>query len=193
MAVVSITSEEDLIDTYFIQHLLSKVLLIVVLPDRERHTVAMGHRLHPYFICCADGELARLAEVLRSIARHERPPEPTAPLRNPFEAVMPTNRTGVQHDVRIGTAHEADRRQADEEAMIKNGKKNYEILIVLCCTRIRRIFPVPTPATAMGALPYLLETGNWNSAEIRLYGYCCSKPWCLISTTSGAMSYHAGH
>jgi hypothetical protein len=104
VAVVSITSEEDLIDTYFIQHLLSKVLLIVVLPDRERHTVAMGHRLHPYFICCADGELARLAEVLRSIARHERPPEPTAPLRNPFEAVMPTNRTGVQHDVRIGTA-----------------------------------------------------------------------------------------
>lgn len=104
VVVVSITSEEDLIDTYFIQHLLSKVFLIVLLPDRECHTVAMGHRLHPYFMCCTDDGLARLTEVLKSITRHECPPEPTAPFRNPFEAVMPTNRTGVQHDVLIGAA-----------------------------------------------------------------------------------------
>lgn len=38
VAVVSIASEEDLIDTYFIQHLLSKVFLIVLLPDRTPHS-----------------------------------------------------------------------------------------------------------------------------------------------------------
>ncbi|OPY74077.1 MAG: hypothetical protein A4E63_00880 [Syntrophorhabdus sp. PtaU1.Bin050] len=104
VAVISITSEEDLIDTYFIQHLLSKVFLIVLLPDRERHTVAMGHRLHPYFVCCADDGTPRLAEVLRSIVHDERPPEPTASFRNPFEAVMPINCTGDQSDARICAA-----------------------------------------------------------------------------------------
>ena len=70
VAVVSIATEKDLIDIYFIQHLLSKVLLVLLLPDTECHTIAMGHRLHPYFICSANTYVSELIDALKTIVVH---------------------------------------------------------------------------------------------------------------------------
>lgn len=89
VAVVSIVTEQDLIDIYFIQHLLNKVLLVLLLPDREYHTIAMGHRLHPCFMCCADPEMPDLAEVLKNITQHGSPLTCKTIFKNPFEALTP--------------------------------------------------------------------------------------------------------
>jgi len=42
VAVVPTASEKDLIDLYFAQHLLIKALLVLLLPDTEPYTIAMG-------------------------------------------------------------------------------------------------------------------------------------------------------
>jgi hypothetical protein len=89
IAVVSIASENNLIDIYFIQHLLSKVQLVLLLPDTERHTIAMGHLLHPYFMCSADTEVSELMDVLKTIVVHGTPPKSIEQFRNPFEALIP--------------------------------------------------------------------------------------------------------
>jgi hypothetical protein len=91
IAVVSIASENNLIDIYFIQHLLSKVLLVLLLPDMEYHTIAMGHRLHPCFMCSANTEVFELMDVLKSIVLHGSPPKPIEQFRNPFESIMPNS------------------------------------------------------------------------------------------------------
>ena len=89
IALVSVTTEKDLIDLYFIQHHLRRVVLVLLLPDTERHTIAMSHRLHPYFMCSADTEVSELMDVLKTILAHGTPPQSIEQFRNPFEALMP--------------------------------------------------------------------------------------------------------
>jgi hypothetical protein len=91
VAVVSVATEKDLIDIYFIQYLLSKVLLVLLLPDTERHTVAMGHRLHPCFMCSVNTDVSELIHALKSIAVHGSPPKSIEQFRNPFESIMPNS------------------------------------------------------------------------------------------------------
>jgi hypothetical protein len=91
VAVVSIATEKDLIDIYFIQHLLSKVLLVLLLPDTECHTIAMGHRLHPCFICSSNTYVSELIHALKNIAIHGSPPKSIEQFRNPFESIMPNS------------------------------------------------------------------------------------------------------
>ena len=91
VAVVSVATEKDLIDIYFMQHLLNKVQLVLLLPDTERHTIAMGHRLHPYFMCTTDTEVSNLMDVLKTIVAHGTPPKPYEQFRNPFESIMPNS------------------------------------------------------------------------------------------------------
>jgi hypothetical protein len=91
VAVVSVATEKDLIDIYFIQHLLSKVLLVLLLPDTECHTIAMGHRLHPCFICSTNTYVSELIHALKNIAIHGSPPKSIEQFRNPFESIMPNS------------------------------------------------------------------------------------------------------
>ena len=89
IAVVQAATEKDLIDLYFIQHHLRKVVLVLLLPDTERHTIAMGHRLHPYFMCSTDTEVCELMDALKTIVVHGTPPKSLEQFRNPFETLMP--------------------------------------------------------------------------------------------------------
>lgn len=98
VAVVYAASDEDLIDIYYIQHLLSKVLLVLVLPDADPLTVAMGHRLHPCYMCTVDSELSGLVAALTSIVRRGYAPESMEAFRNPFEALGSPGHPGAQRD-----------------------------------------------------------------------------------------------
>jgi len=89
IAVVQAATEKDLIDLYFIQHHLRRVVLVLLLPNTERHTIAMGHRLHPYFMCSTDTEVCELMDALKTIVVHGTPPKSLEQFRNPFETLMP--------------------------------------------------------------------------------------------------------
>lgn len=104
VAVVYAAEEKDLIDLYFIQHLLAKVLLVLLLPDAEPHTIAMGHRLHPFYMCTADIHMSDLMAVLNDVVNHGYAPKPGALFRNVFESVTHDNGSGVRGDARIYTA-----------------------------------------------------------------------------------------
>ena len=91
IAVVQAASEQDLIDLYFIQHLLRKVGLVLLLPDTERDTIAMGHRLHPSYMCNGNNNLSEITEALRSIVVNGTSPQPIGQFRNPFESIMPNS------------------------------------------------------------------------------------------------------
>lgn len=62
---------------------------MLLLPDSKRHTIALGHRLHPSFLCTISIDVVRLAEVVRNIAVNGNAPQPSEPFRNPFESLMP--------------------------------------------------------------------------------------------------------
>jgi len=98
VAVVSIATEKDLIDLYFLQHLLSKVLLVLLLPDTEPHIIAMGHRLHPFFMCSADIQTSDFIAILGNIINHGYAPKPSAPFGNFFESITLDNFPEYQRD-----------------------------------------------------------------------------------------------
>jgi hypothetical protein len=88
IALVSAATEKDLVDLFFIQHLLRRAMIVLLLPNTERHTIAMGHRLQPYFMCTSCTDVSQLAEVFRNIVACETPPQPVGQFRNPFESIM---------------------------------------------------------------------------------------------------------
>lgn len=90
-AVVFTASEKELIDLYFIQHLLSKISLVLLLPDTEPHIIAMGHRLHPFFMCSSDICVSDLIAILNNIINNGYAPEPNGLFRNSFESISPSN------------------------------------------------------------------------------------------------------
>jgi hypothetical protein len=98
VAVVSIATEKDLIDLYFIQHLLSKVLLVLLLPDTEPQTIAMGNRLHPCFMCSADIQTSDFIAILENIINYGYAPKPRAPFRDFFESITLDNFPEYQGD-----------------------------------------------------------------------------------------------
>jgi hypothetical protein len=98
VAVVSIATEKDLIDLYFIQHLLGKVLLVLLLPDAEPHIIAMGHRLHPFFMCNNDIQTSDFIAALKNIINHGYAPKTSAPFRNFFDSIAPSNLPKVHCD-----------------------------------------------------------------------------------------------
>jgi hypothetical protein len=89
MAVIYAASEKDLIDLYFMQHVLRRVEVVLLLPDTERHTIAMGHRLNPCYMCTNNTDTSHLMEVVKNIAVNGTVPQPSEKFRNPFESLMP--------------------------------------------------------------------------------------------------------
>jgi len=64
VAVVLAASEEDLLAILSISHLLCDVRFILILPDREDVTVAIGHSLRPRFMSYADSDFREVTAVL---------------------------------------------------------------------------------------------------------------------------------
>jgi hypothetical protein len=67
--VLLINSDKELTDILAIQHLLWDVRVILLLPDRQRDTIARGHRLRPRFLTFADGNSHEVAAVLAKMMR----------------------------------------------------------------------------------------------------------------------------
>ncbi len=64
VAVILAASEEDLLTILSISHLLYDVRFILILPDREDITVAIGHSLRPRFMSYADSDFREVTAVL---------------------------------------------------------------------------------------------------------------------------------
>jgi hypothetical protein len=67
IAVIFIADEEDLMELYAIKHLLHSVITILILPDRERDTVALGFRCKPYFMTYVDHDLNEIVHTIRTL------------------------------------------------------------------------------------------------------------------------------
>jgi hypothetical protein len=64
VAVILADSEDDLLTILSISHLLYDVRFILVLPDREDPTVAIGHSLRPRFLSYSDSDFREVTAVL---------------------------------------------------------------------------------------------------------------------------------
>lgn len=89
IAVIYAASEKDLIDLYFIQHVLRRIEFVLLLPDTERHTIAMGHRLNPCFMNTTNIDISQIVDVVKNIAVNGPVPIVSNQFRNPFESLMP--------------------------------------------------------------------------------------------------------
>lgn len=64
VAVILASNEDDLLTILSISHLLYDVRFILVLPDREDPTVAIGHSLRPRFLSYTDSDFREVTAVL---------------------------------------------------------------------------------------------------------------------------------
>jgi hypothetical protein len=99
MAVIYASSEKDLIELYFIQHLLRRVVLVLLLPDSEHDTVAMGHRLQPSFMYTINTDVSEITEAINSIIVNGSPLQTKGQFKNPFESIMPDRATESRHNL----------------------------------------------------------------------------------------------
>jgi hypothetical protein len=64
IVLLSASDQQDLSLIQAIRSLLSDESIIIILPDREADTIAMGHSLHPRFLTYMDSDFTELASVL---------------------------------------------------------------------------------------------------------------------------------
>ena len=67
IAVLLAASRENLSDILSLRDMLCDVRIMLVLPDRERDTIAKGHTLRPRFVTHADSNFVEMAAVLRKV------------------------------------------------------------------------------------------------------------------------------
>lgn len=66
--VIAAFREEALIDAYFINDLLYRYNSMVILPDREKLSTALGHILRPARTFYSDSDLNDIVSVIRELA-----------------------------------------------------------------------------------------------------------------------------
>ena len=71
VAVLLAASTEELIDLLAIRDLLENLRIILIVPDRKKTTIAMGHTLRPRFLGYTDGNFKDVAAVLYKMIRKE--------------------------------------------------------------------------------------------------------------------------
>jgi hypothetical protein len=64
IAVLLAVSREDLSGLLSIRDLLQDILVILILPDREKGTISKGHLFRPRYLTYADGDFKDIAAVL---------------------------------------------------------------------------------------------------------------------------------
>ncbi|MBL7175664.1 MAG: hypothetical protein ISS66_07535 [Desulfobacteraceae bacterium] len=64
IAILAAENKEDLLNIISIRHLLSEIPIILILPDREESTTAMGYTLWPRFLTYVDSNSSELVAVL---------------------------------------------------------------------------------------------------------------------------------
>ncbi|MDD5222430.1 MAG: hypothetical protein PHE84_00440 [bacterium] len=64
IAVLFVSSQKELSQLVSLQDHLRGAKIILVLPDREKQTIAEGHQLQPRFLTFANGDLGEVKAVL---------------------------------------------------------------------------------------------------------------------------------
>ncbi|MEW6379371.1 MAG: hypothetical protein AB1611_07165 [bacterium] len=72
VVVLLAATREDLSDILSIRDLFGDLRLIVILPDHESKTIAIGHSLRPRFLSTIDSDFSEVAAVLDKIFERER-------------------------------------------------------------------------------------------------------------------------
>ena len=67
IAVVMAAREKDLLDILSIRHFLSDVRLILILPNSDKSTIALGHTFYPRFLDFITGDFSRVAAVMNKM------------------------------------------------------------------------------------------------------------------------------
>jgi len=67
IAVLLAASRQDLLELYAIKDLLDDIKIILILPDSESETTALGHKLSPRFISYISGNFDDVGAVLRKM------------------------------------------------------------------------------------------------------------------------------
>jgi hypothetical protein len=86
IAVVLAEREEHLLNAYFIKHRLYRAPLLLVLPDREPETRAIGFRIKAHSLCYTDSTVDEIRSAFRYILQTLWNREETSPTKvwNPF-------------------------------------------------------------------------------------------------------------
>jgi hypothetical protein len=69
LVVLCADSREDLCAIAQVQPMLNDVKVIVILPDRSRETIALGHRLKPRYLTFADENIDHICVVIDAIRK----------------------------------------------------------------------------------------------------------------------------
>jgi len=65
--VLHAATEKELAHILSINDFLHDIKLILILPDREKRTVAKGHKLHPRFLSYADSDFSVISAILNKM------------------------------------------------------------------------------------------------------------------------------
>ncbi len=72
VAVICAETFEDLVDIYMIKHLLSGIAFILILPDNEKDTLAMGSLLRPIFTFSIKSNISDIYAALQRLMARQR-------------------------------------------------------------------------------------------------------------------------
>lgn len=64
IAVLVAPTRKELLDLHSIRHQFSDLRIILILPDQEEETIAMGHRIYPRLLSYVDSDFKDVAAVL---------------------------------------------------------------------------------------------------------------------------------
>jgi len=67
IAVLLISSREELRDVLSIRHLFDNIKIVLILPDRNNETIVIGHKLRPRFLSYTDSDFKDVAAVLKKM------------------------------------------------------------------------------------------------------------------------------
>jgi hypothetical protein len=69
IAVLLISSREELRDVLSIRHLFGNIKIVLILPDRNNETIVIGHKLRPRFLSYTDSDFIDVAVVLENMLK----------------------------------------------------------------------------------------------------------------------------
>ena len=72
IAVLHARSKRELVDIVSLGHLFDDVRVILILPDWEDETIALGHRLRPRFLTFGDDDFTEVLAVLGKMLGHDK-------------------------------------------------------------------------------------------------------------------------
>ncbi|HVN25411.1 MAG TPA: hypothetical protein VMT71_15665, partial [Syntrophorhabdales bacterium] len=68
IAVLLPADEEELIDVYRVKDLFSEIPVMLVLPNRDKFTEAIGYRLKPRLMCHRESNITEAVSALKNLA-----------------------------------------------------------------------------------------------------------------------------